>query len=110
MTIFFCFPPVSSEPATVRIPGWINGEIKRLEILETTLRLSPCFPFNDAVPAVAKEEGVIFRPFFLEGGDGNSDLNPPDGIHPTAQGYKIIAEKIYPYVIEAIKRTKGSRR
>jgi len=37
---------------------------------------------------------------------GNSGLTQADGIHPTAAGYKVVTETVYPYVIEAINRLK----
>lgn len=64
--------------------------------------------FKAIYPAVAKKEDIILTPFFLEGVAGNPDLNTPDGIHPTAAGYRIVVDNIYPSVIEAIKREKAS--
>jgi acyl-CoA thioesterase-1 len=34
-------------------------------------------------------------------------LNLGDGVHPNAQGYKIISKNIYPYVLEAIEKREG---
>lgn len=39
---------------------------------------------------------VAFVPFLLEGVAGNPLLNQPDGIHPTAEGAKIVADHLYP--------------
>lgn len=39
---------------------------------------------------------INFIPFLLEGVGGNPSLNQPDGIHPTADGMRIIAEHLYP--------------
>ena len=64
--------------------------------------------FKAIYPAVAKKEGIIMTPFYLEGVAGNPDLNEPDGIHPTAAGYRIVVDNIYSSVIEAIKREKAS--
>ena len=64
--------------------------------------------FKAIYPAVAKKEGIIMTPFYLEGVAGNPDLNEPDGIHPTAAGYSIVVDNIYASVIEAIKREKAS--
>jgi acyl-CoA thioesterase-1 len=60
--------------------------------------------FNSIYPKLAEEFDVLFFPFFLEGVATQSQLNLNDGIHPNAQGYKIITENIYPYVVEAIER------
>ncbi|MBD79308.1 MAG: arylesterase [Crocinitomicaceae bacterium] len=45
-------------------------------------------------------EGVVLIPFLLENVAGIKELNLPDGIHPTAEGHRIISEtvwaKLYP--------------
>jgi acyl-CoA thioesterase-1 len=43
-------------------------------------------------------------PFFLAGVAGDQSLNQQDGIHPTAAGYRIIADNIYPYALNAIQQ------
>ena len=58
--------------------------------------------FIDLYPAAAEKHDLIFIPFFLEGVAGERDLNQPDGIHPTAEGYALIVENIYPTVLDAI--------
>ena len=55
---------------------------------------------------LARVHGLIFMPFFLKDVAGNPELNQPDGMHPTAEGYRIISKNIYPYVVEAIRRLK----
>lgn len=52
---------------------------------------------------VAEKHDLVFMPFFLEGVAGDSALNQSDVIHPTAAGYRIITDNIYPYVVTAIK-------
>lgn len=59
--------------------------------------------FADIYPAVAAEHDVILIPFFLDGVAGIPELNQPDVIHPTAEGYKIVLENVYPYVIQGIE-------
>ena len=65
--------------------------------------------FRAIYPAVARREGVIFMPFFLQGVAGEPELNQPDTIHPTAAGYRRIVENLLPYVKQAIaaSRNKG---
>ena len=58
--------------------------------------------FTAAYPTVAETHNVILIPFFLEGVAAQRELNQPDGIHPTAEGYSVIVEQIYPYIVEAI--------
>ena len=62
--------------------------------------------FNNIYPKLAKEFDVIYVPFFLEGVAMKRALTQGDGIHPNEQGYKIITEKIYPYVVQAIEKSE----
>ena len=58
--------------------------------------------FEQVYPEIAGKHNIPLIPFFLEGVAGEVKLNQPDGIHPTAQGYKVIVDHIYPYVLEAV--------
>jgi len=44
---------------------------------------------------VARKHDAVLVPFFLEGVAGVQRLNQPDGVHPTAEGQKIIAENVW---------------
>ena len=65
--------------------------------------------FAAAYPAAA-ERGAILVPFLLEGVGGRSSLNQPDGIHPTAEGYRRVVDNVYPYVVQAINAHAQKRR
>jgi acyl-CoA thioesterase I len=54
--------------------------------------------FDSIFPDLAREHGLILYPFFLDGVAGRRDLNQNDGIHPTADGIKLIVERILPSV------------
>jgi acyl-CoA thioesterase-1 len=58
--------------------------------------------FAAIYPAVAKKLDLILIPFFLQGVAGDPALNQGDGIHPVAEGYRIITDMIYPYVLRAL--------
>ncbi len=62
--------------------------------------------FEKIYPLVARQENISLVPFFLTGVAANSDLNQADGIHPNAQGYRVVVEHIFPYVIEVIEANK----
>lgn len=64
--------------------------------------------FKDIYPQAAREENVGLIPFFLDGVAANPVLNQADGIHPTAEGYRVVVDQIFPYVIEAIKAHQTS--
>ncbi|HSB73505.1 MAG TPA: arylesterase [Candidatus Methylomirabilis sp.] len=66
--------------------------------------------FRRVYPEAAREFGILLIPFFLEGVAGKPALNQADGIHPTAEGYKIVAETVYPYVVKVIQQhRKGTK-
>jgi acyl-CoA thioesterase-1 len=51
--------------------------------------------FDSLFPALAKQFGAGFVPFLLEDVAANRDLNQADGIHPTAKGHSLIAERVW---------------
>ena len=57
--------------------------------------------FRTIFPDLAEQNGVELIPFLLEGVAGDADLNLNDGIHPTAEGYEIVAENVWK-VLEGI--------
>jgi len=46
-------------------------------------------------PEVAREAGAALVPFLLEGVAGVASLNQSDGVHPTAEGQKKMAETVW---------------
>lgn len=54
--------------------------------------------FRDIYTELSNTNRVEFMPFILEGVAGNSDLNQPDGIHPTAEGHRRVAEDLWEYL------------
>lgn len=52
--------------------------------------------FRQAYQEVAREERVPLVPFLLEGVAGRADLNQSDGIHPNAEGTRLVAETLWP--------------
>src|SRR5881396_1931557 len=51
--------------------------------------------FRDVFPELAKKYRIPLIPFLLQGVAGDPVLNQPDGIHPTAQGYDIVADNVW---------------
>ena len=54
--------------------------------------------FAGVYPAVARTTGAALAPFLLDGVAGDARLNQADGIHPTAEGQRVIAERLWPYL------------
>lgn len=44
---------------------------------------------------LASKNSMVYVPFLLEGVGGVSKLNQQDGIHPTAEGHKILAQNVW---------------
>jgi acyl-CoA thioesterase-1 len=51
--------------------------------------------FRDVFPDLAKRNGMTLIPFLLEGVGGEAKLNQQDGIHPTAEGARIVAQNVW---------------
>ena len=53
---------------------------------------------------VARQRKAAFMPFLLDGVAGNPRLNQPDGIHPTAEGYRVVVEHLWPHLEPMLRR------
>lgn len=51
--------------------------------------------FRNIFPKLAKKNKVELIPFLLEDVAGKPELNQADGIHPTGEGHKIVAENVW---------------
>lgn len=51
--------------------------------------------FRNMFSTLANKNDMIYVPFLLEGVGGVSKLNQGDGIHPTAEGHKILAGNVW---------------
>jgi acyl-CoA thioesterase I len=51
--------------------------------------------FHQVYPALAARYQVPLVPFLLAGVAGDERLNQPDGIHPTAEGARIVANNVW---------------
>ena len=57
---------------------------------------------------VAEEHGATFIPFLLEGVAGVERLNQGDGIHPTAEGQRLMADIVW-RTLEPVLRERAAR-
>ena len=51
--------------------------------------------FRSMYPELAKKNDIALIPFLLEGVGGEAKFNQDDGIHPTAEGQKILAQNVW---------------
>jgi acyl-CoA thioesterase I len=81
-----------------------RAQRRRIKVLlagmETPTNMGPQYQraFHDVFPALAAEHRVPLMPFLLNGVAGRADVNQPDGIHPTVEGAKIIADRLWPFL------------
>jgi acyl-CoA thioesterase-1 len=64
--------------------------------------------FRAVFKQVAQANGMTFVPFLLDGVAGVAHLNLRDGLHPTAAGYQIIADKVWPILRPLLKNVDES--
>ncbi|HEX2611590.1 MAG TPA: arylesterase [Gemmatimonadales bacterium] len=64
--------------------------------------------FESVYPELAKANGAVLVPFLLEGVGGVRALNQADGVHPTAEGQRKMAETVW-RVLQPVLR-QGERR
>ncbi len=62
--------------------------------------------FRQVYRDLAKQYKLSFIPFVLEGVGGRPELNQPDGIHPNAEGEKIMTENVW-RVLEPLLTNKN---
>jgi acyl-CoA thioesterase-1 len=55
---------------------------------------------------LARKNGIVLVPFLLDGVAGVPGLNQADGIHPTAEGHRRVAENVWK-VLEPVLRHSG---
>jgi acyl-CoA thioesterase I len=65
--------------------------------------------FREVFPRAARRWDAILIPFFLEGVAGEPSLNQPDGIHPTAEGHRIMSEEVWRILRPVIEDPTGRR-
>ncbi len=79
-------------------------------VLLAGMRLPPNYgaeytrAFGEAFAEVARRARVPHMPFLLDGVAGDPRLNQPDGIHPNAAGHRIVAERVWPYLLPLLRR------
>ena len=81
-----------------------NGSIVILAGMLASESMGPKYQsqFDGIYPELAKKYDLIFMPFLLDGVALDKKYLQADYKHPNAQGIKIMASNLYPYIIEAI--------
>lgn len=61
--------------------------------------------FRQIYPEIAQKKNVKLIPFLLENVAGETELNQADGIHPTIEGQKIVADNVWEVLKEVVETT-----
>jgi acyl-CoA thioesterase-1 len=83
---------------------------KKIKIVLAGMKLPPNYgpeysnDFHHIYLSLAKEHKVPLIPFFLEGTAAQEKYNQGDGIHPTAEGYKIVTSNLWPYLVPLLSK------
>lgn len=79
----------------------VKAKIPGVKIVLAGMQIPPNYgiergeEFKAMFPALADSNQVSLIPFLLEGVAGDVELNQEDGIHPTAEGTKIVIENVW---------------
>lgn len=60
--------------------------------------------FKSLYPELARRNNATLIPFLLEGVAGDEKLNQPDGIHPNAEGHKIVGQTVTRYLEPLVRQ------
>ena len=79
-------------------------------VLVAGMRLPPNYgdryaeDFHRLYGEAARAHRAAIMPFFLDGVGAIPRLNQADGIHPTAEGYAIVVDRLWPYLVPLLTR------
>lgn len=101
-------PPAATRANLEAIVGRLKAAGAR--VLLAGMRLPPNYgeaftrEFAAVFPAVARRTNVALAPFLLDGVAADPRLNQPDGIHPNAAGHRVIADRLWPYLVPLLEK------
>jgi acyl-CoA thioesterase I len=78
-----------------------RAQARNIKVILTGMEAPPNFgpaytsEFRDVYRQLAKEHDVVFVPFYLDGVAGIPNLNIADGIHPNAEGSRIVEKTVW---------------
>lgn len=105
--------PAATRAALAATIAWLKA--RGIEVLLAGMRAPPNMgpiytaAFDAVYPELAREQGVLLYPFFLDGVAAREELNQSDGMHPNAAGVAIIVKRILPKVERLIARIRAKR-
>ena len=97
-------PPQITKDNLITIIDKVRSKNTNVKILLAGMEAPPNMgadfvtEFRDIYKKVSFEKDVHLIPFLLQNVAGKRELNLPDGIHPNADGHKIVAETVWHYL------------
>jgi acyl-CoA thioesterase-1 len=100
-------PPSATRANLLAIVDRLRG--RGIKVLLAGMRVPPNYgqPFAREFAALYPEIGKradAFVPFLLDGVAAVAALNQADGIHPNAEGHRVIAERLWPHLQPLLQR------
>lgn len=86
-----------------------RAQAKQIQVILAGMEAPPNFgqayivSFHQVYPDLAKKYGVPLIPFLLQGVAGIEGLNQRDGIHPTAEGARTVADNVWTVLRPTLK-------
>jgi len=83
---------------------------EKVQVVLAGMKLPPNYgkeyteAFERLFPKLAARYRLTLIPFFLDGVAAQSNLNQVDGIHPTAEGYQVIVNHVWPKIEPLLKK------
>ena len=77
--------------------------------MQMPVNMGPKFTerFKKLFPEIAKASNSRLIPFLIEGVGGNENLNQADGIHPTAEGQRIVADNVWKILLPELTKKES---
>ena len=96
--------PQATKQNLIGIIDIVKKKYPNAEIVLTGMQAPPNMgityttEFKNIFFEIAEQKDVHFFPFILEDVAGIEELNQPDGIHPTAEGHRVIADNLWQFL------------
>jgi acyl-CoA thioesterase-1 len=87
----------------------VRGRAAKARLVLAGMKIPLSFPeeyrrgFAEIYPSLAREYDLPLVPFLLEGVGGEPRLNQRDGLHPNAEGYRIVADVVWPVLVPVLR-------
>lgn len=106
--------PASTKKNLQQIISKVKAKNPEVKIILAGMQVPPNLgqdytqQFKDIYPELAKENDAKLIPFVLDGVAGKPQLNQADGIHPTAEGHRIVADNVWEVLKPVLQQLQAS--